>query len=283
MKVNMYYLTVPLALMTWALVGSGQIVRADSKDAENANPENSASAPQSTGEMQPYLGVAIEPLHPGFASHLPNVLIRGQGVLVNDVFADSPAAKAGIKQDDILVQYGDQKLFSAEQLAKLVLADKTGSEVSLKLVRSGKLETVHVTLGEETRTDAILQAGRPWWRDFAFPLYSPARTLHARRNNDMTDSSWQSFDSMTLKRLDNGQFQAEIRYLNEDGKAEQQVFKGTREEIEKAIKSERDLPASERDHLLTAIEYPQHVMLSPDFGSGQGDMWLNWNSFPIDF
>ena len=56
----------------------------------------------------------------GMAGHLPNALMEGQGVLINHVTAGSPAEKAGLKRHDILVQFGDQKIFAAEQLSKLI-------------------------------------------------------------------------------------------------------------------------------------------------------------------
>ena len=51
------------------------------------------------------------------------VLPKGQGVLVVQVTPDTPAAKAGLRPRDILVNYDDQKLYSPEQLIKLGLKE----------------------------------------------------------------------------------------------------------------------------------------------------------------
>ncbi len=59
-----------------------------------------------------HLGIGVESVPPALFSQLPDVLSKGQGVLVAQVAKDSPAAKAGLQPNDILLSFGDQKLYS---------------------------------------------------------------------------------------------------------------------------------------------------------------------------
>jgi S1-C subfamily serine protease len=79
---------------------------------------------------------------------LGDLLGKEQGLVVDQMTADSPAAKTGIQRYDILATYDDQKLFSVAQLMKLVRADQVGRKVSLGVIRSGKPMNIEFTLGD---------------------------------------------------------------------------------------------------------------------------------------
>ena len=53
-------------------------------------------------------------------SQLAGLLPKGQGILIDRVAKDSPAAKAGLQPYDVLLSYGNQKLHSPEQLVEMV-------------------------------------------------------------------------------------------------------------------------------------------------------------------
>src|SRR5205085_284230 len=65
------------------------------------------------------------------------------GLTVEEVAADSPAAKAEIKKFDILVKAGDTPLKSLSDLVKAVDASQ-GKEIIITIVRGGKDSTVKV-------------------------------------------------------------------------------------------------------------------------------------------
>jgi len=230
-----------------------------------------------------YLGVGLEPMAAPPAGHMPELFGGDQGVLVASVVEGSPAAKAGIVPDDVLMTYGDQKLFSPEQLAELVRGDKIGREVTLSLVREGKVEQVTVTLGEHevasSGPSAMSPEDRDWWFR-RFPEWAP-RFLHVPHlltrptTPSERDSRWQSFDSMTIKNLGDNRFKAEIQYLNKDGKMEHQEFEGTRDEIHKAILAQKDLPGNEREQLLRSLDMPGGELEIPGFHviPGHGFTW----------
>ena len=109
--------------------------------------------------QQAFLGVAVSALDDSLRSHLQNQVSDGSGVLVEDVAEDSPAAKAGIQQHDILVTLDDQRLYSPEQLVRLVESDKPGRKVKLHVVRNGKSQDIEATLGSHQMHGSALPQG----------------------------------------------------------------------------------------------------------------------------
>lgn len=101
------------------------------------------------------LGVKLAWVHPAFSAQLKDVLAPEQGLLVDRVEDKSPAAAAGIRVHDILVAYDDQKLYSAAQLVKVVHADQPGREVTITLIREGKLQKIKVKLGTKPPPPAL--------------------------------------------------------------------------------------------------------------------------------
>jgi membrane-associated protease RseP (regulator of RpoE activity) len=96
-------------------------------------------------EKGTYLGVLWDVVPEVLYNHLPQ-LPRERGVLVTHVLPDSPAARAGLRRHDILLQYGDEKIRDSTHFARLIVADKPDRKVKLLLVRSGKDLTADVTL-----------------------------------------------------------------------------------------------------------------------------------------
>lgn len=234
--------TLLFAVLLAALSMSTRLDQAAGKDKEPLNGRPSETEKQSA-ERQGYLGVVVEPLHPSLFGHLNELLHGGEGVRIVDVADDSPADEAGLKHNDVLLRYDDQRIFTPEQLAKLVSADKPGHEVALSIIRSGKSKKVDVTLGERR------QAPAPTARRAFRPRLNERRERAERETPDQ----WDTFDALTLSRIGEDRFEATIKYRNKAGKLVTHRFKGTREEIIDDIKDEDDLPAKERDHLLRAL------------------------------
>ena len=69
-----------------------------------------------------------------------------QGSLVREVVVDSPAYKAGLKMNDVIVEFDGHTINNSRKLPKEVVYTPYGEEVSLKLVREGKTMTIGVTL-----------------------------------------------------------------------------------------------------------------------------------------
>lgn len=91
-----------------------------------------------------YLGVALGPLSAERAAKL-GVSPR-QGVAVDRVFPDSPAATAGIRENDLLLAFDDKPLHTATDLQQAVERSQAESQHRIDLLRDGKSLSVQVTL-----------------------------------------------------------------------------------------------------------------------------------------
>ena len=89
------------------------------------------------------LGVMIQPVTQDLASKL-GVDAR-QGVLVADVKADTPAAKAGLKSGDVIVEYAGEPVASPRELQSVVERSKIGTKHKIVIVRDGKRLTLEAT------------------------------------------------------------------------------------------------------------------------------------------
>jgi len=83
-----------------------------------------------------WLGVSIQPVTPELAKSLK--LSETQGALVSSVTEDSPAAKAGLKPGDVIVEFNGQRVARSDRLPNVVATTPIGREVSLSIMRDGK-------------------------------------------------------------------------------------------------------------------------------------------------
>jgi hypothetical protein len=78
-------------------------------------------------------------------------LSKGLGLVVEYVVPDSPAAAAGIQQNDILKMLNDQILIEPSQLRKLLQTFSDGADVTLTILRKGQEQKVSVKLAKKER------------------------------------------------------------------------------------------------------------------------------------
>jgi hypothetical protein len=93
-----------------------------------------------------WLGLSAEEASEALASQLG--LQPGEGLLVTYVATNSPAAKASLQKNDLLVEMDGQKLVLPAQLRKLVQMRKEGDKVVLTYYRGGKKQDATATLGK---------------------------------------------------------------------------------------------------------------------------------------
>ncbi len=93
------------------------------------------------GRTDGRLGVMVE--RPGDALADQLNLKSGKGLLVTDVVPDSPAAKAGLKPHDVLLQFDGKDVPDEPfEFARMINDVKADTAVELVLLRKGKQETV---------------------------------------------------------------------------------------------------------------------------------------------
>jgi len=76
-------------------------------------------------------------------------LAKGFGLVVEYVVPNSPAASAGIQQNDILKMLNDQILMEPSQLRKLLQTFSDGTEITLTILRKGQEQKITVKLSKK--------------------------------------------------------------------------------------------------------------------------------------
>ncbi|HLK51317.1 MAG TPA: PDZ domain-containing protein [Bryobacteraceae bacterium] len=79
-------------------------------------------------------------------------LKEDRGVEVAHVEDDSPAAKAGIKEGDVVLEYNGEKVEGVDQFIRLVHETPPGREVKMAVWRNGKPESLTLTVGARRGT-----------------------------------------------------------------------------------------------------------------------------------
>ncbi|MFA5387938.1 MAG: PDZ domain-containing protein, partial [Candidatus Paceibacterota bacterium] len=64
------------------------------------------------------------------------------------IVVGSPAAKAGLKEGDIILEFNGRKIDQENTLAKMIAEYLPNDKITLKILRSGKQFLADITLGE---------------------------------------------------------------------------------------------------------------------------------------
>ena len=93
-----------------------------------------------------WLGVQIQPLTPELARSFGSK--DSKGVLINEVMAESPAAKAGLKPGDILLDFDGKKVEAPADLQRTVGLAQPGQDAKMKVWRDQSEKTIDIKIGE---------------------------------------------------------------------------------------------------------------------------------------
>ncbi len=105
------------------------------------------------------LGVTVEDVTPDDVQRLK--LDGETGVRVRSVEEDSPAAAAGLKEDDVVLRYRGEAVHGASQFARLVRETPVGRKVPIEISRDGARRQVDATVGDRRLADReLLGPGR---------------------------------------------------------------------------------------------------------------------------
>jgi len=97
-----------------------------------------------------WIGVEIQPVTPAIAEALG--LKNARGALVAELEPNSPAAKAGIEDGDVVTSVNDESVADSRDLARKIAAMAPGTATKIGIFRNGQEKTITVTLGVFPRT-----------------------------------------------------------------------------------------------------------------------------------
>jgi serine protease Do len=110
-----------------------------------------------------YLGVMIQDVTPALAKEFK---LKGPtGALVGDVVPKGPAAKAGFKDGDVVLQFNGKQVADSRHLKLMVAETKPDSTVPVKILRDGSTKTLEVTVKQLPGTEQLARAETPNGRD----------------------------------------------------------------------------------------------------------------------
>ncbi len=93
-----------------------------------------------------WLGVSVQEITPELAEmmNFPNT----QGVLVSSVVEESPAERAGLKRDDVILNLNGQAVNTPDQLRNMIASMGAGVSVRFEVRRAGEIYHFQVELSE---------------------------------------------------------------------------------------------------------------------------------------
>ena len=97
-----------------------------------------------------FLGISPANLPPALGNQLDVPVI--EGLLVVQVVPDSPAAKAGLQEEDVIVELGDEPIRNTGELSKFLIAHPPGDTVSVVYFRGNEKRSTQVTLAERPKS-----------------------------------------------------------------------------------------------------------------------------------
>ncbi len=104
-----------------------------------------------------YLGVKLAELTSGISRSLD--LPTSKGVIVAEVTKSSPAEKAGIKVEDVILKLNNRDVASRQQLMTVAERMEIGRSYPLVVLRDGSEVTLDVVAGEFPESIAMAQSG----------------------------------------------------------------------------------------------------------------------------
>jgi serine protease Do len=112
--------------------------------AQSQAPKASSASTMYPGSRS-YLGIGVYDLTEERAKALG--LREVQGAEVTSVTEDSPAAKAGVKQGDVILEYNGQRVEGFAQFVRMVQETPPGHKAEMQIWRNGTRQSISATIG----------------------------------------------------------------------------------------------------------------------------------------
>lgn len=176
------------------------------KAAGSAKAGTSPAPPASGG----WLGVHTTPLPETVRAQID--IPEGEGILIEFLATDSPAAQAGLAENDVLLKLNDTAITSVEQFRNQLGQLPAGSNLTLNYQRKGKALSTKVTLGEKPNApekDPAPNGTKPGKR---------LRLMNANGKIDTVEGENDPFEQMLNNPDIPAEMKAQIRHAQEQMK-----------------------------------------------------------------
>ena len=155
---------------------------------------------------QPMVGIQLQPIDEALRERLK--LGDTEGVLVAEVTADGPAAKAGVMAEDVITTADGKATTNPEELKAIVRGKKKGDVITFTLVRAGEQMEKKVEVDE--RPLAVMRMPPGSSGNFGMPMFdSRLEGMHKRlqeleeRFKDSAQEGVENFKDRSNDRLQN--------------------------------------------------------------------------------
>jgi C-terminal processing protease CtpA/Prc len=93
-----------------------------------------------------------------------------RGVVLGKIVPDSPAAKAGLKENDVVTEINGQRVEGTAQFHRMIHEIPAGRTIQLTVWRDGRAQTISATLGKSEERRQAMKMMTPMPGTFAFRM-----------------------------------------------------------------------------------------------------------------
>ena len=255
-------------------------------------------------EGRPRIGIMLD------MKPLPDLLVKhlrlepGQGIRIMNVQENSPADKAGLQRDDIIIGFEGEEVKSNMQLIDAVKRAGVGAEVSLEVIQLGKRNVIKLKLdsmGKEfdlkyPEEAEVFQSWRPGkifrfkpgdknWMEIDVPFDKSLDVYEFHYSNDegrysvTIEGNPEDEDALITVRIGNDSYQTAVGKIDELPDKYREVAQKALEDsrkhskqriIEKKTRKLYDMPKV--DDILKDIKEQLRLRSQPDTDELIGDM-----------
>lgn len=105
-----------------------------------------------TGKVQRgYAGISMQDVPADMAEFFK--LDNTNGAIVTSVTPDSPADKAGLKKDDVVIQIDNKKIVDTQDVKNIIGFTTPGTNVDITIMRNGKEKKLTLTVGSQQESE----------------------------------------------------------------------------------------------------------------------------------
>jgi len=194
-----------------------------------------------TSKEMTWLGVGVSESPEPLSAQLG--LKPGEGLVVNYIATNSPAAEAGLQRNDLLVELDGQMLVDSIQLRKLVQMHAAGDSIKIEFYRAGKKQSATAKLSLRPFNQAFMDGGSPPYdfgnhKFFFAPKLPPQPALEKDKLDiQVKQATEQVRRAMEQAQLDKDKLAIQVKQATEQA---QQAMEQAQRAVQEALRQEQN-------------------------------------------